>query len=279
MRPNQLWLDFSHSQRLRVWVNEKLELASAKSVPAQRLGFFKEIPLYHLNPESARTLGWTSFAWEDVVGKFPLDKSFWPQLEAARLTLFEERPEKFLAPLMHELPLASDVAFYGGTFAPWHQGHGACVDLSPREMPLFVCPDRNPHKPLKTEADVVDHICSLSLQIHRSVSRPVHVYPGFLLKGTHNPTVNWVLRLKQHRPDLRIHLLLGYDSFANLKTWTRASDLVALLSGVLVASRKELDQDHATDSAWPLSVNPKLSIKFLGHHAFEHLASSEPHRA
>ena len=77
MKPNQLWLDFSQKNAMRVWVDAKLQLAQATSTPQQRLGFFREIPIYHLNPESAKNLGWTSFSWDSMEGKFHLEKDFW----------------------------------------------------------------------------------------------------------------------------------------------------------------------------------------------------------
>ena len=80
---------------------------------------------------------------------------------------------------------------------------------------------------------------------------------------------------KSFRLHLRIHLLMGYDSFKNLSTWTEAHDLIRLISGVAVASRLEQDAQHATDSAWALTHNPQLQIKFLGHHPYEKVSSTE----
>ncbi len=274
MKPNQLWLDFSQKNTLRVWVDAQLQLAQARGPSQQRLGFFREIPLYHLNPESAKNLGWTSFSWDSLEGKFHLEKDFWIALEASRLSILEERPEKYSAPLSYEFPLASDVLFYGGSFEPWHQGHEACVRLAPNDMTLIVCPDRNPHKPLKTDIDILKHYYAIKKALS-SMGRPFHIHPGFLLRAEANPTVGWILRLKHHRPDLRIHLLMGYDSFRSLSKWTRAEDLMKLVSGLQVVSREENDEEHNKDSSFPLQANPNITIRFLGHHAFESISGTE----
>ncbi len=274
MKPNQLWLDLSRANTLRVWVDNKLQLAQARGQSAQRLGFFREIPLYHLNSESAHNLGWMSFPWTDLVGKFQLERDFFVTLQAARLSYLSERPEKFVPPLAIELPLASDVLFYGGSFDPWHEGHASCLRLAPADRPLFICPDRNPHKALKTQVDVVDFLVKLQTQLAPGLSAQQIFYPGFLLKTEPNPTVSWVLRLKSQRPDLRVGLLLGYDSFRQLATWTKASELVKLLSSVYVVSRLEDHREHEQDLVFIHAHHPGLTVNFLGRHPHEAVSSS-----
>ncbi len=275
MRPNQLWLDLAGPE-LRVWVDERLMLAQARGSTQQRMGFFREIPLFHLAPASAHPMGWSSFPWSDLQGKFRLENDFWMALDAARFAFLQERPEKFSVPLSYELPLASDVVFYAGTFTPWHQGHQACLQLAPTHLPLIICPDKNPHKPLTTHQDVVSFFLQLKQTIQQQATlKHLPLYPGFLLQQERNPTVSWVLRLKRARPDLRVHLLLGYDSFQQLPHWTDARDLIKLLSGIMVASRLENDGAHQQDCMAVQQHNPQLQIQFLGHHPFEHVSSSQ----
>lgn len=271
MKPDQIWLDLS-KETVRVWVNSTLGLAHAKGSSAQRVGFFREIPLYHLPSSSADPMGWTSFAWVDIIGKFGLDEEFWVSLEAARFALLSPPTEmaNLNPPLAVVFPLAHDVLFFGGTFDPWHQGHKACLDLAPQEMPLIVCPDRNPHK-ISRVGDGLKHYLVLEKIIPRKPS--LYIYPGFLLKDDPNPTVTWVLRVKRNRPDIRIHLLMGHDSFLSLETWTQATELMKLISGLHVVSRLEEDSSHEESVKWVLAQNDKIEIKFLGHHAFEGLAS------
>ncbi len=270
MRPNQLWLDLSHGD-LRVWVDEKLMLAHAKGGPPHRLGFHQEIPLFHLGAESARPQGWTSFRWEDAQGKFPLEENFWITLEAARFDLLAERPGQhpLQPPLGIDFPLASEVLFFAGSFNPWHEGHQACVDLAPPELPLIVCPDHNPFKTSSRHKDALAFYLSFREAMRVPEGRTCLPYPGFLLRDCANPTVEWVLRLKRHRPDLRVSLLMGYDSLKALPTWIQAGELVKLLHGLYVVSRGEEETDHAADAAWLES-----KVRFLGRHAHEGVSST-----
>lgn len=272
MKPDQLWLDLSKSD-VRVWMGPTLELAHAKGSSHQRVGFYREIPLYHLPEGSALPMGWTSFHWRDTVGKFGLDEAFWIGLIALRFTIFSAPVDNntFTPPLAVDFPLASDVLFYGGTFDPWHEGHQSCLNLAPSELPLVVCPDRNPHKNMRV-GDGIGRFLDLLKQIPLRAGQLL--YPGFLLKEETNPTVNWVLRVKRNRPDLRIHLLMGHDNFALLSTWNQASDLMKLLSGIQVVSRQESDADRDKAKAWVLEQNPKLTVTFLGHHPHEDKSST-----
>ena len=232
MKPDQLWLDLSKGD-VRVWMGPTLHLAHARGSSTQRVGFFREIPIFALPESSAIPMGWTSFPWRDTLGKFGLEDEFWIALEAARFTFFATPVENntFIAPLAVDFPLASDVLFFGGTFDPWHEGHQACLDLAPKDLPLIVCPDRNPHKNSRV-GDGIGRYMTLQTLVPQQTNR--FLYPGFLLKEESNPTVNWVLRVKRNRPDLRIHLLMGHDNFSSLSTWNQAADLMKLLSGLYV---------------------------------------------
>lgn len=272
MRAEHLWLDLS-KPKLRVWMGPTLQLAQARGSSQQRVGFYKEIPLYHLPESSALPMGWTSFAWQDTLGKFAFDENFWVGLEAARFSIFSVPNENtpLLPPLGIDFPLASDVMFFAGTFDPWHEGHRACLELAPKDFPLIICPDRNPHKPVRSDDQLERY---LALEKILPLQEGMHVYPGFLLKEGVNPTVNWVLRVKRNRPDLRLHLLMGHDSFASLSSWTQASELVKLLSGLQVVSRGESDEQRMAALDWVTAQDPQLKVKFLGHHSFENVSST-----
>jgi nicotinic acid mononucleotide adenylyltransferase len=274
LRPNQLWFDTS-SPEMRIWVDSHLQLAKARGNSAIRVGFFRDIPLFHLPPESAHPLGWSSFHWHDLIGKFTLEDEFWMALEASRLGLLEERPATILSPLRIEFELASEIVFYAGSFDPWHEGHESCLRLLPEDLRLIVCPDRNPHKPIKEIKNLMTHFITLSKKIRASTSRPLHIHPGFLLRLEANPTISWVFRMRQKRPDLRISLLMGYDAFRSLPQWSKASDLFKLLYKIYVVSRLEEEQEHQSDQEKILHYNPELKIDFLGRHDFEMISSSE----
>lgn len=272
MKPDQLWLDLSQGN-VRVWMDPSLNLAHARGSSTQRVGFFREIPLYSLPVGSALPMGWSSFAWQDTAGKFGLEAEFWIALEASRYTIFSNPTDHqpLLPPLALDFPLASDVVFFGGTFDPWHAGHEACLNLAAQKAPIIVCPDHNPQKNIRVGAGVQRYL-TLMQQIPHLPS--VHVYPGFLLKEEANPTVNWVLRVKRNRPDLRVHLLMGFDSFANLSTWNQAGDLMKLLTGIKVVSRGEAEAEHTQGLGWVRAQNERLEVSFLGRHPYENVSSS-----
>lgn len=276
MRPGQIWLDLSGPQ-LKIWMNQRLESPEERGHSFHRLGFFREIPLYHLPTSSAVPLGWISFHWTALQGKLDLEDDFWIALEAQRFGIFSHGREDapFAPPLGIEFPLASDIVFFGGTFDPWHQGHGACIERAPTNVPLLICPDRNPHKPL-TRGDAIPRYLKLLEEIPPRPNR--YLYPGHLVSDQHNPTVKWVLQVKRNRPDLRVRLLMGHDSFAALPTWTRTSELLKLLSGIYVVSRLEKDEERAEGEAWAKAQNPQLAIEFLGHHAHESVSSTKLRR-
>lgn len=273
MKPSQLWFDTSHDD-LRVWVDAKLQLAQAKGSSAQRAGFFRDIPLFTLAPSSAHPMGWTSFHWKDLVGKFQLDADFWISLEASRLGLLQERSEPIHAPLRVEFPFASEVVFFGGTFDPWHEGHASCINLLPAQLKLIVAPDRNPLKPLREIKNVVQLYAELVQQISSSTSRPFHVHPGFLLLTEKNPTVTWVLRTLHRRPDLRVSLLMGHDSFKSLPQWIKAQDLLKLIHCFYVVSRLENEAERIATEKHIRDLHPDISVVYLGHHPHEEKSST-----
>ncbi len=274
MKPSQLWFDTSRDD-LRVWVDSKLQLAQAKGSSAQRAGFFRDIPLFILSPSSAHPMGWTSFHWKDLIGKFHLEPDFWISLEASRLGLVQERAEKIMAPLRVEFPLASEVVFFGGSFDPWHEGHASCMNLLPHALKLIVVPDRNPLKPLKEIKNVVTHFSALSQEISQSTNRAHHIHPGFLFLTEKNPTVSWVLRALHRRPDLRLSLLMGFDSFKSLPQWVKVQDLLKLVHCLYVASRLESDDERLKAERALKEIYPETNVVYLGHHPHEDKSSTK----
>jgi nicotinic acid mononucleotide adenylyltransferase len=274
VKPNQIWFDTS-SAEMKVWVNEKLELATMNGSQVHRTGFYRDIPLFYLNPNSAHSMGWQSYLWHDLIGKFNVEADFWIGLEAARFGIVQERPEKITAPLRIELEMASELVFYAGSFDPWHEGHATCVKLFPNDKKLIISPDHNPHKPHKELKSTVSSFLNLRAQIRQSTSSQAYIYPGFILQNEKNPTINWIFRTMHRRPDLRISLLIGYDNFKTILGWTKGHDLIKILTGLYVVSRLENEVDHPKDSQALTAVNPKLQITFLGNHPFEHLSSTK----
>ena len=179
---------------------------------------------------------------------------------------FEEL--KKMAPPLVYTDSAPEWVFYGGSFNPWHNGHQASINLMPDDKPCFVLPDINPHKPLR-DFDLTITVLELSTRIR--LKKNQFLVPTFLMESQKNPTVNWIERLKNSYPDKELSLLMGFDSFAAICTWTRCDDLLTKLSRVYVVSRQETDQmrEEARRKV------PNLEVIFLGRHEYEDISSTQ----
>lgn len=181
-------------------------------------------------------------------------------------TLYQECPAITFKDLNDEW------VFFGGSFNPWHQGHQACLNLLPEDKILFIVPDRNPQKELRQIHPV---LTILEISSRARLKSRHYLVPSFLLEHRKNPTVDWVTKLKIDFPTQKISLLMGFDSFQNIKNWIRPQELVSQLHTIYVVSRLESDEDrrHALDEAHALNFH--LNIVFLGKHEFENVSSSE----
>jgi nicotinic acid mononucleotide adenylyltransferase len=161
---------------------------------------------------------------------------------------------------------------FGGTFNPWHKGHQACLSLLPDDKVCFVAPDRNPQKDDRSDGIVS---CILEINTRAQFKDLQSLVPSFLLFEEKNPTINWVERLKTEFPGQKISLLMGFDSFSQMRTWIRSPELFLKLHTIYVVSRMEDDvqKQLALDEA--LVRNPQLTVHFLGKHEHEHLSSTE----
>lgn len=162
--------------------------------------------------------------------------------------------------------------FYGGTFNPWHQGHQACLNLLPSDKVCFVLPDRSPFKAIITNDPTVT-ILELSSRI--KFGKRQYLVPTFLLDQIKNPTVEWIERLRREHPEKKLSLLVGFDSFLALPTWTRSEDLLRAVSVIYVVSRMENEQLREKVKAGLLKISPDLQVVFLGRHEHEGLSSTK----
>jgi nicotinic acid mononucleotide adenylyltransferase len=224
---------------------------------------------FTLTPETNFTMAWTSLL-PDLSQK---DAEDFLGLVGARYPISKDYSElKNLAPDLVVHVEAQEWVFYGGSFHPWHQGHQACIDLLPEDKLCFILPDRNPHKDYR-ELDPVATFLEISAL--GKFSENHYLVPTFLLEAKTNPTVNWIERMKDAHPEIGPSLLMGFDNFSTLKSWTRSEDLLRMLKTVYVVSRLEDDEDRrlALDEAHALA--PELDVVFLGKHDFEAESSSE----
>lgn len=161
--------------------------------------------------------------------------------------------------------------FFGGSFNPWHSGHQACLDLLPDDKVCLILPDRNPQKDDRSTTPVCE---ILQISTLAKFKKNQFLVPTFLLDQKKNPTVEWIEKLKDEFPTLKLSLLMGFDSFSNIKSWVRPEDLLASLETIYVASRLEDDEDRALalDEAKARGLK---NVVFLGKHPFEEVSSTE----
>lgn len=175
-------------------------------------------------------------------------------------------------PLLAFSNTSDEWVFYGGTFNPWHHGHQSCLDLLPDDKVCLVMPDRNPQK----ELSHIDPVANL-LQVSTLAKFKKHQFlvPTFLMEQKKNPTVEWIEKLSEKFSDRKLSLLMGFDSFSQIKTWIRAGDLLPKLYAIYVVSRLEDDEDRrlALDEVHARGSN--LNVVFLGKHPYENLSSTE----
>lgn len=162
--------------------------------------------------------------------------------------------------------------FFGGSFYPWHQGHQACLDLINQSKTCFLIPDRNPLKELR-ELDPITTVLELSSKIRFRKNQ--FMAPTFLLDHRKNPTVEWIEKLRRDFPEKKLSLLMGFDSLASIRSWTRVQDLLPLLYSLYVVSRLETEGQRKTEAKSVKELAPDINIEFLGHHAFERFSSTE----
>ncbi len=231
-----------------------------------------------------------SFFWEDKI-QFTLsdDKNYtmiWtsllPDLEpifaealirlvSARYPVSPDYPRlKEMCPRLIFQSQDQEWVFFGGTFNPWHEGHQSCLNLLPEDKLCFILPDQNPQKNFRNS-----HMVSEFLQIstHARFKKKQFLVPSFLLLKEKNPTVEWIEKLAEEFPTIKLSLLMGFDSFAHLKSWIRIDDLLKHLHGLYVVSRQETEEQKRKALDY---VNGRAPVKvaFLGSHPFESLSSS-----
>lgn len=169
--------------------------------------------------------------------------------------------------------IMDELVFFGGTFHPWHQGHQACLNLIPKDKTLLIVPDRNPQKELR-ELEPVSTLLEISTRARLKDNQ--YLVPTFLLEHKKNPTVEWIEKLKEDFPTLKVSLLMGFDSFSNIKSWIRPEGLLPKIHALYVVSRLEDDEDkrQALDEVHALGLT-NLNVVFLGKHEFESVSSTE----
>lgn len=164
-----------------------------------------------------------------------------------------------------------EAIFFGGSFNPWHPGHKECLKLCPHPERVIVIPDHNPQK-LHHEFTTPQ----ITLELLNSEAKGLcfGIFEGFMGLTHPNPTYFWLKYLHQKKPELKLSLLLGADSFLNFKTWVETEALTKLLHHLYVVPRLiEIEKLRSMKQDLE-KINPQLKISILSTHEFEHLSST-----
>lgn len=167
-----------------------------------------------------------------------------------------------------------ELIFFGGSFNPWHEGHKSCLELMPINKKIIVIPDHSPFKELTSKLSSLDDI-QLELD---TLKNSTYLFTDFFKANKKNPTYYWIKELSEAFPDKKLSLLMGFDSFASIDSWTESTKLIGLLDTLYVAGRLDDENLKKIQSQRLQKINPKLQLSFLGGHAYENVSSTQLRR-
>ncbi len=167
--------------------------------------------------------------------------------------------------------VSTDKVFFGGSFSPWHEGHGACLRLIREAKPeaeIVIVPDRNPWKNYEQGSSLEDYF-SLT---EKAEAFGASVYPGFLLLEQANPTIDW-MRLVRGKKSL----LVGADHLRDFRKWKNYLELLESLESLFIAPRtlSGSEYDDLEKIREDLQRETKKPLVLLSRHAYEDLSSTE----
>jgi len=156
----------------------------------------------------------------------------------------------------------SKIGFFGGTFDPPHIGHLILASEAAHQFGLTrLLWVLNPDPPHKQEQDITPLPHRLEM-LQRTISdNPIFELSRLELDspGPHY-TINTIQMLKEQEPDAEIFLLIGGDSFRDLPTWRRYTELVAAVSWISVMRRPGDSFDMSALEAQIPGLTDKVSF-------------------
>jgi nicotinate-nucleotide adenylyltransferase len=172
--------------------------------------------------------------------------------------------------IRQHLPQEKELIFFGGSFNPWHEGHEACIKLMDPQKKIVVLPDHNPYKEfIDNKLTNIDQIKSFLDNYPNT-----YIFEGFFDAQKKNPTIHWLYEVKQAFKEKKLSLLMGFDTFMGIDKWIKAHELLNILDTIYVASRLDNPEQKEAQTKVLRSINPDLSIQFLGNHPHEELSST-----
>ncbi len=162
-----------------------------------------------------------------------------------------------------------ELCIYPGTFYPFHQGHQEILNRLPPKLLTIFIPDNNPQKNLNQKRTIKYY----EENIHLSEFQ--YAYFGLMQLNQKNYTYHLLTQLQAKFPNIKLSLAIGMDSFINLPTWFQYENLIKTLFRFYVLSRSEDKSEKDLIHQKIKKINQEIEIVYLGHHLFEHLASSK----
>jgi len=170
------------------------------------------------------------------------------------------------------LKSSKKIAFYGGSFNPWHMGHQSCVELASGKTPVVVLPDHNPTKSLQVVSERLTDLSEIVSSID-SIEN-AKLFSGFFEKQKSNPTHYWFREIRRLFPKKKLGLVLGYDSFSGVLSWRESEQLLEDMDFIQVISRGESRAQGAFTKEELLRSFSHLEINMLGRHQYETFSST-----
>lgn len=132
------------------------------------------------------------------------------------------------------------IAFFGGSFDPPHNGHLAAARTALRALHLdrvlFAPVGTQPLKPAGATASFEDRVAMTRLAITGEPAFELSLLDAPRPSGEPNYTLDSLQALHAQFSHAQLHLILGADSFAQLRNWRGAAE-IPFIASLIVASR------------------------------------------
>jgi nicotinate-nucleotide adenylyltransferase len=138
-----------------------------------------------------------------------------------------------------ERTLKSRVALFGGTFDPIHRGHlaiaSAAANVFALETVLFAPVGKQPLKLEGTLAGFADRLEMVTLACRADPRFAASRLDAPHVDGSVNYTVDALTELRREMPDATLFVLVGADSFLELRQWRKSDQLLELAEWIVVS--------------------------------------------
>ncbi len=131
------------------------------------------------------------------------------------------------------------VALFGGTFDPIHRGHlaiaKAAADAFRLDTVLFAPVGRQPLKLEGTPTPFADRLAMVALATASDLRFAVSDLDAPRPDGAPNYTIDTITALQRQMPQSTLFVLVGADSFLNLRHWRQPDQLLTMTDWIVVS--------------------------------------------